>query len=88
MRLEFAKKLRTCKEIEKEFQPRKNEEDLVNLTTSGKKKKCDEQTISETNAEKLKMELLKHRVQEIVTKYPFFTKAKQFFARMLRVGIA
>ena len=39
------------------------------------------------NYDKIKMELLKPRVKEIITKYPFFTKADKFFLRMLEVRI-
>ena len=34
------------------------------------------------------MELLRHRVKEIITEYPFFTKAEQFFVRVLEIGLA
>ena len=67
------------------FSKEKFEEDLSNFT-SGKKRKSDKEDKSETNQEKQKMELLRHRVKEIITEYPFFTKAEQFFVRVLEVG--
>jgi len=78
------------KKFEEKFSQETLEEDLNNYISSKSKKskKSDKSKgISEVDYEKIKMELLKPRVKEIISEYPFFTKAEQFFLRMLEVRI-
>ena len=78
------------KKIEEKFSQDTFETDIHNYVNSKSKKskKSDKSKgISEVDYEKIKMELLKPRVKEIITEYPFFTKAEQFFLRMLEVRI-
>ena len=78
------------KKFEEKFSQDTFETDIENYVNSKSKKskKSDKnEGMSEMDYEKIKMELLKPRVKEIITEYPFFTKAEQFFLRMLEVRI-
>ena len=43
--------------------------------------------MTEADFKKINMEFSKPRVKKVITEYPFFTKAEQFFLRMLELRI-
>jgi hypothetical protein len=72
------------------FSPEKIETNIhkYNNPTAKKSKEIDRVGgLSDVNYEKIKLEILKPRVKDIVTEYPDFAKAKQFFLRMLEVRL-
>ena len=78
------------KKFKEKFSQETFETDIHNYVNSKSKKskKSDRsEGMSEVDYERTKIELLKPRVKEIITEYPFFTKAEQFFLRMLEVRI-
>ena len=86
--------LRNESEIIRKFEEKISQDtfvvDIQNYINSKSKKSKKSEKIegmSQADYERIKMQLLRSRVQEIITEYPFFTKAEQFFLRMLEVRI-
>ena len=85
--LPFRNESEIIKKFEEKFSQETFETDIQNYVNSKSKKSKKSEGMAEVDYERIKIELLKPRVKEIITEYPFFTKAEQFFLRMLEVRI-